>query len=90
MTFTAGQTPGVSGVAATFTQQADAATGRVDMAIVRADNPAGMTGNGLLSAALFDAVDGGPENIMVTGTAIDTRRTPVQQQFGSAPGVTVR
>ena len=90
MTSTAGQTPGVRGAAATFTQQADATTGRVGIAIVRPGNPAGVTGNGLPSAALFDAVDGGPENMMVIGTANDTRRTPVQQQFGSAPGVTVR
>ena len=78
------------GVAATFTQQVDAAAGRIDIAIVRPGDPTGVAGTGLLSAILFDAVGGGPANMTVTGTAIDPRGAPVALQFGPAPGVTVR
>ena len=78
------------GAAATFTQQVDAATGRIDIAIVRSSDSTGVAGTGLLSAVLFDAVGGGPANLTVTGTATDPRGTPVQLQFGPAPAVTVR
>ena len=78
------------GVAATFTQQVDAATGRIDIAIVRPADPTGVAGTGLLSAILFDAVGGGPANMTVTGTAIGPRGAPLPLQFGPAPGVTVR
>ena len=78
------------GVAATFTQQVDAAAGRIDIAIVRPADPTGVAGTGLLSAILFDAVGGGPANMTVTGTAIGPRGAPVPLEFGPAPGVTVR
>ena len=48
------------GVHATFTQQVDAAAGRVDIAIVRPGDATGVAGTGLLAAVLFDAVGGGP------------------------------
>lgn len=73
-----------------FTQQVDAATGRIDIVIVHPGDPTSVAGTGLLSASLFDAVGGGPANMTVTGTAIDPRGAPVALQFGPAPGVTVR
>ena len=78
------------GVAATFAQQVDAAAGRIDIVIVRPADPIGVTGTGLLSAVLFDAVGGGPANMTVTGTATGPRGAPVPLQFPPAPGVTVR
>jgi hypothetical protein len=78
------------GVAATFTQQVDAATGRIDIAIVRPGDPTGVAGTGLLGAVLFDTVGGGPANLTVTGAATGPRGTPVPLQFGQAPVVTVR
>jgi general secretion pathway protein D len=78
------------GVAATFTQQVDAASGRVDIAIVRPGDATGVAGTGLLGAILFDAVGGGPANFSVTGSAAAPRGTPVQLQFGVPPAVTVR
>jgi general secretion pathway protein D len=78
------------GIAAAFTQQVDAASGRIDIAIVRPGDPTGVAGTGLLSAILFDAVGGGPANLTVTGSATAPRGTPVPLQFGPAPGVTVR
>ena len=78
------------GVAATFVQQVDAATGRIDIAIVRPADPTGVAGTGLLSAVLFDAVGGGPANMTVTGTATGPGGAPVPLQFDPAPGVTVR
>jgi hypothetical protein len=78
------------GVAATFTQQVDAAGGRVDIAIVRPGDATGVAGTGLLGAVLFDAVGGGPANLTITGSAAGPRGTPVQLQFNSPPAVTVR
>ena len=78
------------GAEVTFAQQVDAATGRVDIVIVRPADPTGVAGTGLLGAVLFDAVGGGPANLTVTGTATGPRGAPVPLQFGPTPGVTVR
>ena len=78
------------GVAATFTQQVDAASGRIDIAIVRPGDATGVAGTGLLGAVLFDAVGGGPANLSITGAATAPRGIPVQLQFNQAPAVTVR
>ena len=78
------------GIAATFTQQVDAAAGRIDIAIVRTGDQTGVAGTGLLGAVVFDAVGGGAANLAVTGTATAPRGTPVPLQFGSATPVTVR
>ena len=78
------------GVAATFTQQVDGATGRIDIAIVRTGDQTGVAGTGLLSAVLFDAVGGGQANFAVTGAATDPRGMPVPLQFGLATPVVVK
>ena len=78
------------GVQATFTQQVDAATGRIDIAVVRTGDTTGVAGTGLLAAILFDAVGGGPANLTVTGAAAGPRGTPIPLQFGAPPVVTVR
>ena len=78
------------GVAATFTQQVDAASGRVDIAIVRPGDATGVAGTGLLGAVLFDAVGGGPANLTITGSAAAPRGTPVQLQFNAPPPVAVK
>jgi len=78
------------GVAATFTQQVDASSGRIDIAILRPGDATGVAGTGLLGAVLFDAVGGGPANLTVTGSATAPRGTPVQLQFNQAPAVTVK
>jgi type II secretory pathway component GspD/PulD (secretin) len=78
------------GVAATFTQQVDAASGRVDIAIVRPGDATGVAGTGLLGAVLFDAVGGGPANLTITGSAAAPRGTPVQLQFSPTPAVIVK
>jgi len=78
------------GVQAAFTQQVDAASGRVDMAIVRTGDQTGVAGTGLLAAIVFDAVGGGAANLTVTGAAAGPRGTPVSLQFGQVPSVTVR
>jgi len=57
------------GVNATFTQQVDAAAGRIDIAIARGGDTTGASGAGLLAAILFDAVAAGPGNLSATGTA---------------------
>lgn len=78
------------GAQAAFTQQVDAATGRVDIAIVRTGDQTGVAGTGLLAAVVFDAVGGGPANLTVTGSATGPRGTPVSLQFAPLGGVTVR
>ena len=78
------------GVAAAFTQQVDAAAGRIDIAILRTGDATGVAGTGLLAAVLFDAVGGGPANLSVTGGASGPRGTPVPLQFAPIPAVNVR
>jgi len=57
------------GASATFTQQVDAAVGRIDIAITRTGDTTGASGSGLLAAVLFDAVAAGAGNLTATGTA---------------------
>ena len=78
------------GVAAAFTQQVDAAAGRIDIAIVRTGDATGVAGTGLLAAVLFDAVGGGSANLAVTGGASGPRGTPVTLQFAPVAPVSVR
>jgi type II secretory pathway component GspD/PulD (secretin) len=78
------------GVNATFTQQVDAASGRIDIAIVRAGDATGVSGTGLLAAILFDAVGGGPANLAITGAGTGVRGTPIPLVFAPVPTVTVR
>ena len=78
------------GVNATFTQQVDAASGRIDIAVVRAGDATGVSGTGLLAAILFDAVGGGSANLTVTGAGTGPRGTPVPLVFAPVPMVTVR
>ena len=75
------------GVAAAFTQQVDPTTGRVDIAIVRSNDPTGVAGTGLLAAILFDAVGGGSANLALTGAATGPRGASVPLQTGSVPAV---
>src|SRR5688500_5961322 len=78
------------GVAATFTQQPDAAGGRIDLAIVRTGDVTGVAGTGLLAALLFDAIAAGPANLSVTASATGAGGAPVPLQFAPTPTVTVR
>src|SRR6185295_17184836 len=57
------------GAQATFTQMVDAATGRIDIAIIRTNDATGVAGTGLLAAVLFDTIGVGSGNLTVTGTA---------------------
>jgi general secretion pathway protein D len=78
------------GVNATFTQQVDAAGGRIDIAVVRAGDTTGVSGTGLMAAILFDAVGGGAANLTLTGAGTGPRGTPVPLVFAPVPMVTVR
>src|SRR6185503_12860569 len=78
------------GAQATFTQMVDAATGRIDIAIVRSGDPTGVAGTGLLAAVLFDAVGGGAANLAITGTATAPGGTPASLQLTPISAVTVR
>ena len=78
------------GAQATFTQMVDAATGRIDIAIVRSGDPTGVAGTGLLAAVLFDAVGGGGANLAVTGTATAPGGGAASLQLTQVPAVTVR
>jgi hypothetical protein len=78
------------GAQATFTQMVDAATGRIDIAIVRTGDATGVAGTGLLAAILFDAVGGGTANLTVTGTATAPGGSPASLQLAPVTAVTVR
>jgi hypothetical protein len=57
------------GINASFTQQVDPASGRVDIAITRPADQVGAAGTGLLGAILFDAVSPGTATLSVSGVA---------------------
>ena len=78
------------GVAAVFTQQVDATSGRLDIAIVRPGDATGVAGTGLLAALLFDAVGEGPANLAVSASASGPGGAPVPLQFAPIQLVTVR
>jgi general secretion pathway protein D len=78
------------GIQAQFTQQGDAAAGRLDLAIVRPGDTTGVAGTGLLAALLFETVGPGNANLMVNGSASGPGGTPVALQFAPVPTVTVR
>ena len=78
------------GTQATFTQQVDAAAGRIDIAILRGADATGVAGGGLLAAVLFDAIGGGAANLAVTGTATAPAGTPATLQVTPPPAITVR
>jgi hypothetical protein len=78
------------GAQAAFTQMVDAATGRIDIAIVRTGDATGVAGTGLLAAVLFDSVAAGAGNLSITGTATAPDGTPASLQITPVPAVTVR
>ena len=78
------------GVQAAFTQQVDAQSGRIDIAIIRPGDTTGVAGTGLLAAILFDAIAPGPANMTVTGSGAAPGGGALGLQFGPAPVVTVR
>ena len=77
------------GVTASFTQNIDAAAGRVDIAITRAEDAAGASGAGLLAALLFDPVAAGQSSLSSSGVATNPESGAVPLQF-SPVTVTVR
>jgi type II secretory pathway component GspD/PulD (secretin) len=77
------------GVSASFSQQADPAGGRVDIAIVRRADPTGVAGTGLLAGLLFEAVAPGAANLGVTGSATAPGGGAVNLQFVPVPAVRV-
>ncbi len=78
------------GVQAAFTQQGDAAAGRLDIAISRPGDTTGVAGTGLLAALLFETVGPGQANLAINGSASSPGGTPVMLQFAPVPMVTVR
>jgi len=78
------------GVQAQFTQQGDAAAGRLDIAIVRPGDATGVAGTGLVAALLFETVGPGAADLMVNGSASGPGGAPAALQFAPIPTVTVR
>jgi type II secretory pathway component GspD/PulD (secretin) len=78
------------GVQATFTNRADAGSGRVDIAVMRAGDTTGVAGTGLLAALVLDAIGPGPANLTVTGTGAAPGGAPISLQFAPVTGVTAR
>ena len=60
------------GVTATFAQDVDTTSGRVDITITRVDDSTGASGSGLLAAVLFEPVAAGRTELEASGVA----RTP--------------
>jgi hypothetical protein len=76
------------GVQAAFTNRADAAAGRVDIAIVRPGDTTGVAGTGLLAALVLDAIGPGPANLQITGSGTAPGGEPISLQFAAVTAVT--
>ncbi|MBI3263210.1 MAG: hypothetical protein HYZ58_08660 [Acidobacteria bacterium] len=77
------------GTAASFTQQVDAASGRIDITSTRTAGLPGAAGSGVLAAIVFDAIAPGTATLASSGVATDSAGAPVPLQF-SAVAVTVK
>ena len=77
------------GIAVTFTQQVDAATGRIDLSITRTADATGASGSGLLAAVLFEPLAGGTATLTPAGVAQNPSGTQVPLQLAPVT-VTVR
>jgi hypothetical protein len=77
------------GVDAVFTQQADPATGRVDITVTRTGDTSGASGAGLIAAVIFDAIAPGTATITPSGTGTATGGRPVSVQVAPVT-ITVR
>jgi general secretion pathway protein D len=76
-------------VTPTFTQQVDAAAGRIDIAIVRPDDKVGASTAGLLAAIVFEPVAAGTGSLAITGSASSATGGAATIEFQPA-GVVVR
>lgn len=66
---------------ATFTQKIDAASGRVDIVVVRPGDVLGVSGTGVVGAILFDAVAPGGSPIALSGVGTVVGNGPAALQF---------
>jgi general secretion pathway protein D len=65
------------GVAVAFTQQVDAAAGRLDISMTRTGDMTGASGAGLLAAVLFEPVAPGTATLALSGVATTPQGQPV-------------
>ena len=70
-----------------FTPNTDAATGRIDLTLVRTGDTVGASGSGLLAAIQFDALAPGNSSLTVSGVAADPGGSSIPLQF--VPGTVV-
>lgn len=77
------------GANATFTQQVDAASGRIDIAITRPGDQTGASASGLLAALLLEPLAAGTASLSMSGSATMPGGATAGLQFSPA-GITVR
>jgi hypothetical protein len=77
------------GVTPTFTQQVDAAAGRIDIAIVRPGDQTGVSTAGLVAAILFEPVAAGTGTLSMSGSGTLAGGGAAQLEFAPS-GVVVR
>jgi general secretion pathway protein D len=70
-----------------FTPNTDAASGRIDLTLVRTGDTVGASGSGLVAAIQFDAVAPGTSSLSVSGVAANPTGAPIQLQV--VPGSVV-
>jgi hypothetical protein len=76
-------------VTPTFTQQVDAAAGRIDIAIVRSGDQVGASTAGVIAAILFEPVSAGTGTLAVSGSGTIVCGAAATLQFAPV-GVVVR
>jgi hypothetical protein len=69
------------GVETSFSQQVDAAAGRIDIVVTRPGDESGASGAGLIAAVMFDPVAAGSATLTTSGTASTPEGAPVALQL---------
>jgi general secretion pathway protein D len=65
------------GVAASYAPKIDAASGRVDIVVTRANDQTGVSGSGLVAALIFDGVSAGQSTIALRAVAMGPTGQPI-------------
>jgi len=77
------------GAATSFVPKIDAATGRIDLVVMRPGDKTGVSGSGVLASIVFEAIGAGSSQIALSGIGMGASGGPLPLQFVPA-AVTVR
>ena len=78
------------GVTPTFVPRIDETAGRIDIAVTRGGNAAGVAGAGTIAGIMFQAIAPGSAKVTLTGTAMNPAGQPLTVKMPAAATVVVK